>query len=407
MKRKYLIYFLYFCCTTNRTAIMKYLGLEIEELNKLGAIHTAKEISQQPALWLKIFDQVVKEKEELQRFFDLTSDVKRIILTGAGTSAFIGLSLRGAFQRNRNVLAEAISTTDLVSHPKDYFQDDVPTLLISFARSGNSPESVAAVKLADEICRLCYHLVITCNADGLLATHKTENSKYVFKLPAEANDQSLAMTSSYSGMLLSGKLISNLENLEAKATSIQTIAKYAEKVINYYASDLRQIAALDFKRAVFLGAGPFYGTATESHLKLQELTDGMVICKNDSYLGFRHGPKAVIDGTTLVVYIFSNNDYSLQYEKDLVAAMKKGNHPLVEVGISESDIPGSKLDYHFVFAENGQKVDEEILAVCSVVPSQILAFYKSLQLGLKPDTPSATGAITRVVEGVQIYSINK
>jgi tagatose-6-phosphate ketose/aldose isomerase len=108
-----------------------------------------------------------------------------------------------------------------------------------------------------------------------------------------------------------------------------------------------------------------------------------------------------------VVYIFSNNSYSLQYEKDLVDAMKKGNHPLIEVGISESAVEGVKLDYNFIFSENGSVVDEDFLAICSVVPAQVLAFFKSLQLGLKPDTPSATGAITRVVEGVQIYNMKK
>lgn len=385
---------------------MKYLGLGVEELMQKGAIHTAMEICQQPVLWRKIYSQIVQDQTMMQSFFDMIK-VDRIILTGAGTSAFIGLSLRGLYQRNKKVITEAISTTDLVSHPNDYFLPDVPTLLISFARSGNSPESVAAVSLADEICKTCYHLVITCNPEGLLAQHKTRNRKKVFALPPEANDQSLAMTSSYSGMLLAGTLLSQLEKLKEMGETVKIISTYAEKVINYYAADIKQLANLDFKRAVFLGAGPFFGTATESHLKLQELTDGKVVCKNDSYLGFRHGPKVVIDGTTLVVYIFSNNGYSLQYEKDLVKAMKKGNLPLVEVGISESAIEGVKLDYNFVFSENGAGIEEDFLSICSVIPSQIVSFFKSMKLGLKPDAPSATGAITRVVEGVQIYSMLK
>jgi tagatose-6-phosphate ketose/aldose isomerase len=386
---------------------MKYLGYGIDELTQKGAIHTAREISQQPALWKKIYQQIGKEKQELLNFFETTRQAQRIILTGAGTSAFIGLSLRGVFQRNKKIVTEAISTTDLVSHPRDYFQSDLPTLLISFARSGNSPESVAAVTIADEICKNCFHLIITCNSDGLLARCTTKNKKFIFTLPVEANDQSLAMTSSYSGMLLAGKLIADLGNYENYAEGVNTITTYADKVINYYAPDIQQLASLGFKRAVFLGAGPFFGTATESHLKLQELTDGRVVCKNDSYLGFRHGPKVVVDSTTLVVYIFSNNAYSLQYERDLFKAMKKGNQPMAEMAISESKIEGVNVDYNFAFSENGKSVDEELLAICSVLPSQILGFYKSLQLGLKPDAPSITGAISRVVEGVQIYSMEK
>ncbi|MBY0435121.1 MAG: SIS domain-containing protein, partial [Cyclobacteriaceae bacterium] len=281
----------------------------------------------------------------------------------------------------------------------------IPTLLISFARSGNSPESVAAVTLADEICVACNHLIITCNADGRLAKYKTRKEKYVFTLPAEANDQSLAMTSSYTGMLLAGKLIAHNDSFEDTRKSVSVITTYAEKAITFYADEIKQVAELNFKRAVFLGAGPFLGTATEGHLKLQELTDGKVICKNDSFLGFRHGPKAVIDETTLVVYLFSNNKYSLQYEKDLVGSMKKGKHPLAEIGISESVVENVKLDYSFTFSENGFSVDEEFMTLCSIIPAQLLGFYKSLHLKLKPDAPSETGAITRVVEGVHIYSI--
>jgi tagatose-6-phosphate ketose/aldose isomerase len=385
---------------------MKYLDFPVDELTRLGAIHTAREISQQPALWLKIWEEAAARRPEIEQFFQATRNVRRIILTGAGTSAFIGLSLRGAFQRGRGTLTEAISTTDLVSHPQDYLLPEVPTLLVSFARSGNSPESAAAVRLADEICQQCFHLVITCNPEGLLAMSPSPNLKYVYTLPAEANDQSLAMTSSYSGMLLAGKLLANIEAVAEQETTVLTLARYAEKVITKDTAELKAIAALDFQRAVFLGGGPLYGTATEGHLKLQELTDGQVICKNDSYLGFRHGPKAVIDSQTLVVYTFSNNPHAQQYEKDLVGAMKKGTPPLAEIGIAETAPEGITLDHLITLSNGAATVGEEFLAVAAIVPAQLLGFFKSLQLGLKPDAPSATGAITRVVEGVQIYALN-
>ena len=383
---------------------MKYLGIDEQILIKNGGIYTAREISQQPALWKKIHQGIILQKKEINRFLDEAfSKCERIIITGAGTSAFIGLSLRGIFQRSSGLLTEAISTTDLVSHPKDYFHPHIPTLLISFARSGNSPESEAAAVLADEICPACYHLIITCNAEGKLANYPTKN-KFVFTLPKEANDQSLAMTSSYSGMLLTAVLLSKRNELESLDGMMSTIIKYGEKFISYYAEDIRQIAKKDFNRTVFLGSGPLFGTATESHLKLQELTDGKVICKKDSFLGFRHGPKAVTDESTIIVYLFSNNQYVLKYEKDLVRSMKKGTPPLLQIGVMESKIPGIKLDHNFYFSENGSEVSEEFLAVCAILPAQLLGFYKSLQLGLRPDSPSSSGAITRVVEGVQIYS---
>jgi tagatose-6-phosphate ketose/aldose isomerase len=381
---------------------MNYLGISTDELTTKGAIHTAREISQQPVLWREIAELLSAKQDEVRQFLK-SIKFERIILTGAGTSAFIGLSLRGTFQRTFGILTEAISTTDLVSHPNDYFAESVPTLLVSFARSGNSPESVAAVVLADQICHDVHHLIITCNADGKLAQLTTRAKKYMFTLPPHANDQSLAMTSSYSGMLLAGKLISEIYGGVDFIDGVNVISRYAEKTIGFFADQLRDIAELDFKRAVFLGAGPFFGTATEAHLKIQELSDGLVICKNDSFLGFRHGPKAVIDESTLVIYFFSNNSYSLQYEKDLVSSMRKGRKPLAELGISESPVAGVDLEHSFVFDQINSGIDESLMAIASIVPAQLLGFYKSLSLGLKPDAPSSTGAITRVVEGVQIY----
>jgi tagatose-6-phosphate ketose/aldose isomerase len=386
---------------------MKYLGYDQQALVEMRAIHTAKEISQQPQVWKKVYDDILLKQPSIHEFLDKAFSVsERIILTGAGTSAFIGLSLRGIYQRKTGVITEAISTTDLVSHPQDYFTSNVPTLIISFARSGNSPESAAAVTLADRSCTRCFHLIITCNPDGKLAHHPAKE-KLVFTLPEESNDQSLAMTSSYTGMLLTGLLMADMKGAGSLKGTMDTLIKYGEKMITYYADELKEIAQKNFTRAVFLGSGPLFGTATESHLKLQELTDGKVICKHDSFLGFRHGPKAVIDKSTLVVYLFSNDPHVLQYERDLVDSMKKGNRPLLEVGVIESQARDITLDHVFHFSENGPKLPEEFLAVCSVLPAQILSFYRSLHLGLRPDSPSDSGAITRVVEGVNIYPRKK
>lgn len=386
---------------------MEYLGIDSLELIRLEGLHIAREITQQPELWRKVWDEVNREQSDIQSFLNnALTDSKKIILTGAGTSAFIGFSLRGVFQRSTGIETEVIATTDIVSHPKDYLLPNIPTLMVSFARSGNSPESVAAVDIADEICKTCYHLIITCNAEGKLASHNYKSNHYIFTLPKEANDQSLAMTSSYSGMLLAGLLIGKIKELKTTRSSVDAIVSCANKILGTRLKDLRGIAKIDFKRAVFLGAGPFYGTATEAHLKLQELTGGKVICKKDTYLGFRHGPKAVVDETTLIVYFLSSNEYVFQYEKDLIDSMKTGTRPIAEIGISESYLPDIAFTHSFEFSETGKIIDEEFLPVCYILPAQILSFYKSLELGLRPDSPSVNGAITRVVEGVQIYSLD-
>lgn len=369
-----------------------------------GGVHTEREIWGQPDLWQKVYEKALKEKDSLLAFLKkaTSNGDLNIVLTGAGSSAFIGLSLIGTFKRNLKKQTTAVATTDLVTHPLDFLDPETPVLLISFARSGNSPESVAAVRIADQVCSTVYHLIITCDPEGDLAKYNTKFPQYNFILPAEANDKSLAMTGSYSGMLFAGLLIARISEIERLETQVQTLQKYARKLLDN-AQYFRQIAEMKFERAVFLGSGPLFGTATESHLKVQELTDGNVICKNDSFLGFRHGPKVVIDKKTLVFLLFSNQEYVKSYELDLYNELKAGESPLLIAGLIETGSISANPDKVFVLSETGVRLDEDFLPVCSILPAQMIGFFKSLHLGLNPDSPSASGAISRVVKGVVIY----
>ena len=386
-----------------------YLDLSEDRLINMGAIHTAREIQGQPELWLKTWEVVDKQAKSLNEFLDpvLAKTNLEIILVGAGSSAFIGEALQGPIHKNTGRCTKALPTTDLVSHPELYFPVNSPVLMISFARSGNSPESIAAVKWADLLSTEVHHLIITCNAEGILARDTRRKNSFIFVLPPEADDQSLAMTGSFSAMFLAGLLISRLHCLAALKTQVEDLVKYGRIILSDHLVQLRQAAAINFKRAVFLGSGPLQGVARESHLKLQELTDGKVICKHDSYLGFRHGPRAVVDQETLLVFLFSNDPYVRKYELDLVSAIDNGEKGIYRIGIMEKNIEKIKLDLKIVLSANDSRLDEEFLAICSVLPAQILGFFKSLLYGLKPDSPSASGAITRVVQGVQIYPYQK
>jgi len=386
-----------------------YLGMREDLLMSKGAIFTAKEIAGQPELWLKTLEYVDNHRDQLTRFLNKCFEIENleIILTGAGTSAFIGDVLEGPLQQKTGIPTRAVATTDLVTHAGQYFLPEKPTLLISFARSGNSPESVAAVDLANELCENIYHLIVTCNTDGALAKKCSRNNCYVFMLPPEADDQSLAMTGSFTSMLLTGSLLSFIDKSEDEKRLVHCLSEYGKEILDVYRTSIEKIAKLPFKRAIFLGSGPLQGVSCESHLKLQELSDGNVICKYDSFLGFRHGPKAVIDSDTLIVFQFSNNEYVQQYERDLVMAVNEGERGLARVGIGENLAQDLDLDMLISLENNEISLPEEYLAIVSVLPAQMLGFFKSLNLGLKPDTPSASGTITRVVEGVKIYPYTK
>ncbi|HZJ35742.1 MAG TPA: SIS domain-containing protein, partial [Gillisia sp.] len=345
---------------------MKYLNIEEAKLKAIGGLDTAKEISGQPQLWVKIYDKLVSKKDSINTFLGLAlNQAEKIILTGAGTSAYIGNSVEGAMQRNTGITSISIPSTHLVSHPQDYLNRKTPTLVISFARSGNSPESIAAIKLADAHLDVCFHLIITCNGQGDLAKYSSKNKHLVLLLPPESNDKSLAMTGSYSGMLLTALLFSDFKNIEKLNSTVQTLESYGNELLCKKLGQIEKIASLEFKRAVFLGSGPFYGTAMESHLKLQELTDGSVICKNDSYLGFRHGPKAVVNEETLLVYYFSNREDVLRYEIDLVKSMDVGKRPLRQIGITAKQLDIPTID-ELIVLENSKtlNINEEYLSVC-------------------------------------------
>lgn len=388
---------------------MNHLSYTDAELETAGGNQTAFEISHQPELWEKTSDKLFKEIKPIHHLIkQALKEVDQVILTGAGSSSFIGHCLSGVMFEHFKKPCHVIPTTDIVTFPEYYFDTSHASLIISFARSGQSPESVAALRLADQYDKTCFHLIITCDGSGALANYHSKSPVAVFTLPGDANDKGLAMTGSYTSMLLSGLLIAECyENSPSFAKEQLSLnMRLTQNLLTKDVGILKSIADKDFKRAVFLGSGALCGTAMEAALKLQELTNGKIICKFDTFLGFRHGPKAVIDEDTLVVYFFSNNQYVHQYEMDLVHGMNKGNTALFQLGISSQPLDTDRLDDKIYLCETGITLSEDFQPLSYIIPAQLLGFFKSLQFGLSPDMPSANGAISRVVEGVHIYPVN-
>ncbi len=369
---------------------------------QLGAVHTIPEILGQPALWRGIWTGLRAERPALLPFLapSALGPHREIVLTGAGSSAYIGELLQGRYALRTGRTVRAVPTTDIVTNPEEAFPRDVPTLLVSFARSGNSPESVAAMDCADARLRDVKHLIITCNPKGELARHPTPNPRAVFVLPPESDDQGLAMTGSFTGMALAGLLLADLECLDAAEARVERLAAAAEGILATQGDRFRELAALPFTRAIFLGAGALKAAARESHLKLQELSDGNVICAYDSFLGFRHGPKAAINASTLLVFLFSGRPGHRAYEEDLVDEIRSGVQGLFHLGVGEGLRTHSPLEATIPLPG---PMDDEERAICAVLAAQILGVHKAIALGLRPDTPSPAGTISRVVRGVTIY----
>lgn len=369
--------------------------------------YTINEIMQQPSVWVKTFDLVMSQRDRILKFMQVSGFNRdsEIILTGAGSSAFIADAAVCLYINDGYRNARAIATTDIVSTP-DFYLTPGKKFVISFGRSGNSPESMATYNIINEKCPGSAQFIITCNEDGLLAKEANSPLDYVLSLPKETNDKSLAMTSSFSTMLLASILVKNIFEIEKEGEKVKAAAAFASRFItDEMMENISNISKKNIKRAVFLGSGPLKGIACECHLKLQELTDGGIMCAYDSFMGLRHGPKAVINDETLVVYLLSDDEYTHRYEKDLISQINLEHRPAAQIVVSskKTDYEG-RIDFSVEGQSGELQKGNEHRYIPYVLIGQLLGYRFSLERGLNPDSPSVSGTISRVVSGVKIYN---
>lgn len=379
-----------------------------EQLVPLGAQITTREIAQQPRLWNEAF-AIFKENESnlgdfLQSFADEVEGKVRVIFTGAGTSAYVGDVVKPHLNRYGDTdrfTFEAIPTTDIVSAPYDCFVKEQPTILVSFARSGNSPESVATIDLANKILKNVRHLIITCAPEGKLAQNsKGDPKSFVMLMPADSNDQGFAMTGSFTCMTLTALLAFDRTHTNSAAI-VESIVDMGNQALALE-EKVQAIVDEDFDRVVYLGSGSLSGLTREAQLKLLELTAGQIATVFDSSLGFRHGPKSFVDDKTLIFDFISNDPYTRQYDVDILEEIKGNEIAVKTIGIVEN---GCSYSGETILLKNEVIVPDAYLALPYIVVAQTVALLTSVKVKNKPDTPSPTGTVNRVVQGVIIHEL--
>jgi D-galactosamine 6-phosphate deaminase/isomerase len=352
--------------------------------------HTWFEIQQQPALWQTTAVCVRGGIDRLK----LQGKLKdaRVVITGAGTSAYAAAAVAAAWPRSM-----AVSSTDLLLATERYMED--VTVLVSLARSGNSPESMAVVERVHRFRPDVWHLAITCNSEGALA-----NSVLVkpIILDPRTNDQSLVMTSSFSNLTLAGLCLAKGEAMDQVIASAAGKADLAFALIN---ERMRNLANRIEDRVVLLGSPSLFGWAQEGALKVLEMTAGRFPVMAETYLALRHGPMSFVRPNTVVICLLSNDRAVRMYEEDLVRELRKKKLGYL-VGICH-DGDANQND--------GPLFDEVIPPVLSEVPDnvrtpfeilgpQLFGYHLSVRAGLNPDNPSPSGVINRVVQGIRIYN---
>lgn len=382
-----------------------------EDLIELGAEITTREIYQQPQVWQTAFENYKAQSDEIVAFLNGIGekhDYIKVILTGAGTSAYVGDTLLPYFRKiydERKWNFNAIATTDIVANPLAYLHKEVTTILVSFARSGNSPESVAAVDLAKDIVEELYQITITCAEEGKLAqqVHGDERNLLLLQ-PAPSNDAGFAMTSSFTSMMLTALLVFDKADLAAKAEKVSTLIALSQEMLDS-AEAIQKMVSLDYNRVIYLGAGPFFGLAHEAQLKILELTAGQVATMYESPVGFRHGPKSLVNEKTVVVVFGSTDPYTKLYDLDLVREVAGDEIARKVILLTEQKEDLENIEQ--VILSSQQLADDVYRVFPYIVYGQLFALLTALKVKNRPDTPSPTGTVNRVVQGVIIHSFDK
>jgi tagatose-6-phosphate ketose/aldose isomerase len=328
-----------------------------------------------------------------------------MLFTGSGSSVYAGECLSPALQARLRLAVRAVPAGELLTHASGYLPPRGPCLIVSLARSGNSPESCGVVDSLHDTAPECGHLVITCNRSGRLATSYADDPRVAaIVLDDKTCDRSLVMTSSFTNMTLAGQILGWTKEPEAYRSRGVAVARLGAELLMRHADALARVARSDYTSAVYLGSGCRYGSARESALKMLEMTAGQVTTFPETYLGLRHGPMAAVDDAALVVCFLSSDPVVRAYEADLVRELdaKKLGARKVLVG---QDVPADLVRPQDLVVDlpGLETVGDDGAALLDVMAGQLLALFRCLAIGLRPDMPSDEGVISRVVQDFAIH----
>ena len=373
-----------------------------EEQERNGYFHTLREILQQPSTWLDTAERMLGKAAELS---PLVEGIRSLALTGSGSSEYAGVCVRLVLQNALGVATQTVGGGALLTHGVRAIPPERPGLMISLARSGDSPESVGAVSLMLDTAPRMRHLVITCNQQGRLATtYRDDPRVQVVALDERTNDRSLVMTSSFTNIVLAARALGMLQFPDRYRALCRDLSERAGRLLGTSFPILSRVAATDFNRVLFLGSGSRFGAARESALKMLEMTAGRVIAISETYLGLRHGPMSLIHSDTLVVCFLSSDPQIRAYESDLIRELSRKQLGLGKLIFGER-IPKDLAGAADVVVEcaGGASLSDEDWPVLDVIVGQVLAFFRCRKEGFQPDSPSSDGVIQRVVQSFALH----
>jgi tagatose-6-phosphate ketose/aldose isomerase len=391
-------------------ALTTLLDLPISEQESRGLIFTPREIAQQPETWRKTALLFETQQERFQGFLEQTGVTgvleKRpiVMLIGAGTSDFIGESLALLLRQRWGCETSAVASTELLPNLSEYVIPGRRYLWISFSRSGDSPEGVSILEQALEIYPEISHLVVTCNPNSRMVRLAANHPHVCTAVLDDAvNDRSLAMTSSFTNMVVFGQCLAHAWSFAEYTPILAGMIGTARKFLSESAELSQKMANRGTRRICMIGLGSLAAVAKEASLKVLEMSGGQIKTMPQTSLGLRHGPMAALDCDTDLICFLSSERTRFRYEADLLREIqaKKITATCIVVGLKscEAEIVPLCDIYHAI---DGSLPDAYRPPV-DVIFGQLLGLYSSIAFGLRPDAPSPDGVINRVVSDFTIY----
>jgi len=382
--------------------LSRLLALPQAEKEQRGLLYTPAEIAQQPATWRTTHRLFEESRSELASFLRPAHEERwTIYLVGAGTSDYIGHSIANLLRKRWGCEVSAIASTDLLTNRDDLVIPDRNYLWISFSRSGDSPEGVAVLEQALATSPKVRHIVVSCNKNGrMVELARQSKSCFAILLDDAVNDRSLAMTSSFTNMVLFGQQLAHLWDRGFSEAILDRMTIAAEYVLDEGAILAHELAQNGYRRACFVGAGALGATARESALKALELTSGDIQAMHETTLGLRHGPMSSLNSETLFTGFVSTDDKRRRYDIDLLNEIRAKQVVRTIVSVGQTD-PASDYSLHCAAFDD---LADAYRPPVDVIFSQMFGLFSSIELGLKPDSPSPNGLISRVVEKFAIYA---
>ena len=328
------------------------------------AHYTLKEIYEQPETILKAGE---KTSDAIEKTVDYIRHAKNIYITGSGTSYNSALIAKQIFSKYVKIKAEPIMSSELQFDPESIEENSI---LIAISQSGESADVLEAVKIAKKAnCKII-------SIVNLMTSSLAREADVVIGLNC-GPEIGVAATKSFTAQLvILYKIVQQLSNNEI-TIDFESFAKSVSRILDNPTSVQKTAKELkDISDIYILGRGINYPIATESALKLKELT--YIHAEGIPGGELKHGPLALMDSNVFVIIL---NPQDSTYNDTLTSAREIKARGAKIIGIS--DVKSDVYDFWIEIP----KVSEVLYPISEIIPIQLLTYYAALEKNADPDYP--------------------